>query len=74
MKITYDLEGDVLYILLREAKPDDSFDINPGITAELDENGELIGIEIVAARERGISLNDLHLENLPYHLPASRAI
>jgi len=74
MKITYDLEGDALYILLREAKPEDSFDLNPGITVDIDEKGEIIGVEIIGARERGIFINDLHLENLPYSAPSMQVI
>lgn len=66
MKISYDPEGDVLYIRLRAGIPDDSLDIAPGITADLDAQGDLIGIEIVAARERGMAIEALHLERLPW--------
>ena len=52
MKITYDPEGDVLYIQLRCVTPSDSVDIEEGVTAELDEAGHITAIEILDARER----------------------
>ena len=58
MKITYDPEGDVLYIQLREVTPADSTDIEPGVTAELDEKGHLVAIEVLDASKR-MTLEDL---------------
>ena len=52
MKITYDPEGDVLYIQLRCVTPSDSVDIEEGVTAELDEAGHITAIEILDASER----------------------
>jgi len=52
MKITYDPEGDVLYIELRHAKAEDSVDVEPGVSVDLDANGHVIGIEILDAKER----------------------
>ena len=52
MKITYDPEGDVLYIQLREEKPADGVDIEEGVTAELDSEGHLLAIEVLDASER----------------------
>jgi len=52
MKITYDPEGDVLYIELRHAKAEDNVDIEPGVSVDLDVNGHVIGIEILDAKER----------------------
>lgn len=36
MRITYDPEGNVLYIELRVADPADSVDVEEGVTADLD--------------------------------------
>ncbi len=58
MKITYDPEGDVLYIQLREVTPADSTDIEPGVTVELDQEGHLVAIEVLDASKR-MTLEDL---------------
>ena len=52
MKITYDAEGDVLYLQLRAMTPTDSMDIEEGVTAELDSKGHLVAIEILDASKR----------------------
>jgi uncharacterized protein YuzE len=52
MKITYDSEGDVLYIELRHAAACDSVDVEEGVTADLDESGHLVGLEILDASDR----------------------
>ncbi len=52
MRITYDPEGNVLYIELRVADPADSVDVEEGVTADLDSEGHIIGLEILDARER----------------------
>lgn len=48
MKIHYDPEIDVLYIA-KEGEENEVVEIHPGISLELDEKGELIGIEILNA-------------------------
>jgi len=52
VKITYDSEGDVLYIQLRDAPPADSVDIEEGVTAELDGDGHLVALEVLDASKR----------------------
>jgi uncharacterized protein YuzE len=52
MRITYDPEGNVLYIELRAAEPANSMDLDDGVTADLDIDGRIIGIEFLDARER----------------------
>jgi len=66
MKITYDPEGDVLYLQLREVVPADSVDIEEGVTAELDQDGHLVAIEILDASKRMTpeELANIHYENL----------
>ncbi len=65
MKITYDPEGDVLYIELREAGPD-SVDVEEGVTAELDADGHIVALEILDASKRMTpdELANVHYENL----------
>ena len=52
MRMTYGPEADALYIELRQAMPTDSRDIDEGVTADLDTDGHVIGIEVLHARER----------------------
>lgn len=66
MKITYDPEGDVLYIQLRDVLPRDSTDIEEGVTAELDGDGHLVALELLDASKRMTpeELANIHYENL----------
>jgi uncharacterized protein YuzE len=52
MKITYDPEADAMYIELRYVQAADAIDIEPGVTADLDGDGHIIGFEILDARLR----------------------
>ncbi len=47
--IKYYPEGDVLYVLIKAGEEAKSVEIEPGVTAELDRDGEIIGIEILDA-------------------------
>ena len=69
MKIEYSKNVDALYIKFKEAKIADSTDtdIEEGVTVDLDENGHIVGIEILDASEK-FQLSDLvniSIENLP---------
>ena len=67
MKIEYSKNIDALYIKLREARITDSIDIEEGVTADLDENGHIVGLEILDASEK-LDVSDLvniSIENLP---------
>ena len=48
-KLSYFEQEDVLHLAISEEKEFRSVEISPNITAELNEEGELIGIEILAA-------------------------
>lgn len=53
MKITYDPEADALQIVFRTDRAwVDSLDIEEGVTADLDANGHIMGLEILDAKER----------------------
>jgi uncharacterized protein YuzE len=53
MKITYDSEGDVLYIQLRDDVPmGDGVDLEEGVVADFDDDGHIIGLEVLDASER----------------------
>lgn len=48
-RILYFEEEDVLYILISEGPQSGSLELTPYVTVELNEKGELIGIEILNA-------------------------
>ncbi len=48
-KLSYFSEADILHLAISEEKEFGSVEISPNITAELNEEGELIGIEIIGA-------------------------
>ena len=48
-KMTYFEDEDILHIVISEGKESYSIELSPNITAELNESGELIGIEILEA-------------------------
>ena len=66
MKITYDPEADALYIELRDVPGRDSVDVEEGVTADLDDAGHIIGLEILDASKRLTpeELSSIHYENL----------
>lgn len=70
MRITYDPEVDALYIELRKASAEDSVDLEEGVTADLDEEGHLIGLEVLDASQRlgSDALTSVALERLPLGL------
>jgi len=44
-----DYESDVLYIVARKAMEEEFIEVAPGINVELDDKGQVIGIEIMNA-------------------------
>ena len=48
-KLAYFEQEDVLYLIVSEEDEASSIELSPNITAELNENGELVGIEILNA-------------------------
>ena len=75
MKITYDPEGDVLYVQLRDVTPVDSVDVEEGVTAELDDKGHIVALEVLDASKRMTAeeLANIHYENLLLTASASPA-
>ena len=66
-RMTSDPEADALYIELRPAMPTESRDIEAGVTADLDPDGHVIGLEVLHVRERlgHDALTRVVLEQLP---------
>ncbi len=48
-KLSYFEEVDILHLAISDEREFGSVEISPNITAELNEEGELIGIEIIGA-------------------------
>ena len=67
MRIEYDAEADALYVQFKEVRPDDNVDVEEGVTVDLDEEGHIVGLEILDAAERlGLeSLRNVSIENMP---------
>ncbi len=51
MKLTYFETEDILYIFLAEGDEASSVEISPNVTVELDEAGDMLGVEILNASE-----------------------
>jgi len=58
MRIEYDREVDALYIRLQEKYVARTVELEEGLNLDLDENGKLIGLEVLDATER-YSLSDI---------------
>jgi len=68
-KMTYFKEEDILHLLISEEKEAGSVELSPNVTAELNEKGELIGIEILNAssfiRDSILEVAQAKMLNLP---------
>lgn len=47
--INYDHKSDVLYMGVKKGIEEEFVEVSPGINIELDENGQVIGVEILNA-------------------------
>ena len=52
MKVSYDIETDVLRIQLSQSLVEESDEEKPGIILDYDANGNIVGIEILDASKR----------------------
>jgi len=48
-KMNYFKEEDILYLVISNQEEANSVELSPNVTAELNQSGELIGIEILEA-------------------------
>ena len=67
MEISYDKEADALYIQIKKGKFASNKKIDEETVIDLDENGKLIGLEILSASKR-IPVKEL--KNLKVKTPA----
>lgn len=47
--VNYDSQSDVLYLGIKKGAEEEFVEVSPGINVELDEKGQVIGIEILDA-------------------------
>ena len=52
MKVTYDQEVDILRIVLNDAEIEESDEDKPGVIIDYDDDGNVIGLEILDASSR----------------------
>jgi len=55
MKVVYDPEADILYIMIRDEKVKETRDLDEDIWIDINDRGEIVGIEIWQARKHIIS-------------------
>ncbi|MGV8059899.1 MAG: DUF2283 domain-containing protein [Smithellaceae bacterium] len=67
MKIEYNDTADAIYVSFKEAFVVKSKEIEEGVVVDLDENGHLIGIEIldVSHRYTLADIANVNIENMP---------
>jgi uncharacterized protein YuzE len=67
MKIEYSDTADAIYVSFKEAFVAKSKEIEEGVVVDLDENGHLIGIEIldVSKRYTLADIANVNIENMP---------
>jgi len=60
-KHNYDKESDSLFIYIKEGEEDSFEEVAPGVNLEMNENGEIIGVEILNVSRflKGIEKTDL---------------
>ena len=70
MRNAYDPGADALYIESRRATPHDSVDLEQGVTADLDADGRVTGLEVLDARAQlgNDALASIAIERLPLTL------
>ncbi|MDO8928952.1 MAG: DUF2283 domain-containing protein [Bacteroidota bacterium] len=62
MLIKYDKEVDVVYIQFSENKVSESDEDKPGIILDYDDNGNIVGIEILDASKKMVQPNGVTYE------------
>ena len=64
MKFNYDKETDALYINFVDVPGVDSYEIFPEYIADIDSNGNLIGIEILNVKDK-VDLSQIFFNQIP---------
>jgi uncharacterized protein YuzE len=74
MKIEYDKEVDALYIRIQEKEVSRTKEIEEGVNLDMDDQGKIIGLEIIGATERYSQKDifNLSTENLIFEASAKK--
>jgi uncharacterized protein YuzE len=64
MRLRVDQENDALYLRLDESRIMESEEVQPGVVLDFDENGKVVGVEIMGLKDRVPieALRQLHFE------------
>ena len=68
MKVSYDHESDILYIIIKEGPAYDSEELNEDVRVEYDKEHRIIGIEIFDARR---NVGKVMAEEIAQHVKGS---
>ncbi len=69
MKVRYDPEADILYILIKEGEVEDTIEVDEDVFLEYGVNKEIIGIEIWQARKNILPQLIEYLKDLKQTIP-----
>jgi uncharacterized protein YuzE len=74
MEVQFDPETDAMYVQLAERTGQRrGREVGPGVIVDVDETGEVVGVEVLGVRRRGIQVGQVNVEVLggpktPEHL------
>ena len=70
MRIEYSKTADALYVYFREIEVARSDDIHDGVVVDFDDQGQLVGIEVldVSSRLSPADLSNVSIEGLPVEM------
>ena len=54
MKVSYDSEDDILYMHFKDGPAEAVKEVEDNVVVELDQRGEVMGIELWGARKKGV--------------------
>ena len=64
MKVHVDLKSDALYLRLDDSQTTESEEVAPGVILDINDAGQVIGVEILNVKERapGANLQEMRFE------------
>jgi uncharacterized protein YuzE len=62
MRVRFDQQADALYVRLDESPVVESEEVRPGVVLDLDQRGEIVGIEILRVGQRLPTAELKHME------------
>jgi uncharacterized protein YuzE len=62
MRVRFDEQADALYVRLGDSNVVESEELRPGLILDLDERGEVVGLEILGAAQRAPAPDLKHMD------------